>query len=53
MMPPAIYRAANLLVDPADCADSRPSGRMSCSKKAGDTEGAAIWRAIMGAIGEL
>jgi hypothetical protein len=49
-----IYRAAKFLVDQhGEDAPIRAAERADELLEAGDTEGAAIWRAIMGAIEEL
>jgi hypothetical protein len=49
-----IYRAAKLLVDQhGQDAPLRAAERAGDLLEAGDVEGAAIWRAIMGAIEEL
>jgi hypothetical protein len=49
-----IYRAAKLLIDQHDQeAPIRAAERADDLLEAGDIEGAAIWRAILGAIEEL
>jgi hypothetical protein len=49
-----IYRAAKLLIDQhGQDAPIRAAERADQLLEEGDTEGAAIWRAIMGAIEEL
>jgi len=49
-----IYRAAKLLIDQhGEDAPIRAAERADELLEAGDTEGAAIWRAIMVAIEEL
>ena len=49
-----IYRAAELFVDQhGEDAGTRAAQRADELLQDGDTEGAAIWRAIMGAIEEL
>jgi hypothetical protein len=49
-----IYRAAKLLIDQhGQDAPVRAAERADQLLEEGDTEGAAIWRAIMGAIQEL
>ena len=54
MIPPEIYRAANLLVDQhGQNAPIRAAERADELLEDGDIEGAAIWRAIMSAIEEL
>ena len=51
---PNIYRTANLLIDQrGEDASIRATERADDLLEAGDTEGAAIWRAIMAAIEEL
>ena len=48
------YRAAKLLIDQhGEDAPIRAAERADELLEAGDIEGAAIWRAIMGAIDEL
>ena len=49
-----IYRAAKLLVDQhGEDAPIRAAERADELLEAGDTEGAAVWRAIVAAIEEL